>query len=123
MADSVDRLASEGVEFVQVLYTDLHGVCRGKDVPIEDFHHKVESGIGLTEAIMTIDLGHNVISGFEHGFRDFFLVPDLSPLCACRGIRRRPGAWATCVRPTARRTRPTRATRCAARPTSWQRTA
>ena len=29
---------------------------------------------------MTIDLGHNVISGFEHGFRDIFLVPDLSRL-------------------------------------------
>ena len=27
---------------------------------------------------MTIDLRHNVISGFEHGFRDIFLVPDLS---------------------------------------------
>ena len=80
MADSVDRLASEGVEFVQVLYTELHGVCRGKEVPIEEIHHKVESGIGLTEAIMTIDLGHNVISGFEHGFRDIFLVPDLSRL-------------------------------------------
>ena len=82
MADSVDRLASEGVEFVQVLYTELHGVCRGKEVPIEEIHHKVESGIGLTEAIMTIDLGHNVISGFEHGFRDIFLVPDLSQLLA-----------------------------------------
>ena len=78
MADGIDRLASEGVEFVQVLYTELHGVCRGKEVPIEEIHHKVESGIGLTEAIMTIDLRHNVISGFEHGFRDIFLVPDLS---------------------------------------------
>ena len=80
MAESVDRLASEGVEFVQVLYTELHGVCRGKEVPIEEIHHKVESGIGLTEAVMTIDLGHHVISGFEHGFRDIFLVPDLSRL-------------------------------------------
>jgi glutamine synthetase len=80
VADSVDRLASEGVEFVQVLYTELHGICRGKEVPIEELHHKVESGIGLTEAIMTIDLGHHVISGAEHGFRDIFLVPDLSQI-------------------------------------------
>jgi glutamine synthetase len=78
VAEGIDRLAGEGVEFVQVLYSELHGVCRGKEVPIEEIHHKVESGIGLTEAIMTIDLRHNVISGFEHGFRDIFLVPDLS---------------------------------------------
>ena len=38
MADGIDRLASEGVEFVQVLYTELHGVCRGKEVPIEEIH-------------------------------------------------------------------------------------
>ena len=53
-------------------------LARGKDVPISEIHHKVEAGIAITEAIMTIDLGHNVISGFEHGFRDIFLVPDLS---------------------------------------------
>ena len=78
MTDVVDRLVADGVEFVQVLYTELHGVCRGKEVPIGEIHHKVESGIAITEAIMTIDLGHNVIAGFEHGFRDIHIVPDLS---------------------------------------------
>ncbi len=78
MTDVVDRLVADGVEFVQVLYTELHGVCRGKEVPIGEIHHKAESGIAITEAIMTIDLGHNVIAGFEHGFRDIHVVPDLS---------------------------------------------
>ncbi len=78
MAETVDRLAADGVEFVQVLYTELHGVCRGKEVPVAEIASKVESGLAMTEAIMTIDLGHNVISGFEHGFRDIAVVPDLS---------------------------------------------
>ena len=78
MDDSIGRLKAEGVEFVQILYTELHGVCRGKEVPIDELLHKAEAGIAITEAIMTIDLGHNVISGFEHGFRDIHLVPDLS---------------------------------------------
>jgi glutamine synthetase len=76
--DSIGRLKAEGVEFVQILYTELHGVCRGKEVPIDELLHKVEAGIAITEAIMTIDLGHNVVSGFEHGFRDIHLVPDVS---------------------------------------------
>jgi glutamine synthetase len=78
VTDQVDRLAADGVEFVQVLYTELHGVCRGKEVPIGELHHKVENGIAITEAVMTIDLGHNVIAGFEHGFRDILVVPDAS---------------------------------------------
>ena len=78
MTEEIARLAADGVEFVQVVYTELHGICRGKEVPSEEIHHKVESGIAITEAVMTIDLGHNVVSGFEHGFRDIFVVPDLS---------------------------------------------
>jgi glutamine synthetase len=78
VAETIEGLAADGVEFVQVLYTELHGVCRGKEVPIDELQHKIERGIAITEAIMTIDLAHNVVAGFEHGFRDIYIVPDAS---------------------------------------------
>jgi glutamine synthetase len=75
-----DRLGTDGVELVRVSYPDLHGICRGKEIPIEAFDEIVRSGIAQTEAIMTVDLRHNVVAGFEHGFRDFWAVPDLDTL-------------------------------------------
>ncbi|MGH2871138.1 MAG: glutamine synthetase family protein [Solirubrobacteraceae bacterium] len=68
------------VDTVRLCYCDLHGVCRGKDVPAEAFAYVAEHGITQTEAVMTIDLRHNIVSGFEHGFRDFRAVPDLATL-------------------------------------------
>lgn len=73
-------LRAAGVEHVRVSYPDLHGVCRSKDIPIEAFGEVREHGISQTEAVMTIDLRHNIVSGFEHGFRDFAAVPDLGTL-------------------------------------------
>ena len=46
VTDVVDRLVADGVEFVQVLYTELHGVCRGKEVPIERDPPQGGAGIG-----------------------------------------------------------------------------
>jgi len=73
-------LRDAGVEVVRVSYVDLHGVCRGKDVPVDAFDGVCAHGIAQTEAIMTVDLRHNVIAGFEHGFRDFWALPDLGTL-------------------------------------------
>ncbi|MGH3260401.1 MAG: hypothetical protein ACRDNS_00240, partial [Trebonia sp.] len=70
----------DGVETVRVSYCDLHGVCRGKDVPVDAFPWVEQHGIAQTEAVMTIDLRHNIVSGFEHGFRDFRAIPDLQTL-------------------------------------------
>jgi glutamine synthetase len=78
MTESIAALAEAGVKYVRVTYPDLHGVSRGKDIPIgavSDAH-----GVGFCEAIMTVDLRHNVVSGFEHGFRDIAARPDLSTL-------------------------------------------
>jgi glutamine synthetase len=75
-----NALRNAGVELVRVSYVDLHGVCRGKDVPVDAYDAVREHGIAQTEAVMTVDLRHNVIAGFEHGFRDFWAVPDLSTL-------------------------------------------
>ncbi|MFL5891096.1 MAG: hypothetical protein ACJ76M_18675, partial [Solirubrobacteraceae bacterium] len=77
-AELVEDLRASGVELVRISYPDLHGVCRSKDVPIAAAEHALEHGMAQTEAIMTVDLGHNVVAGFEHGFRDYREVPDLS---------------------------------------------
>ncbi len=74
-----ERLAAlerDGVRIVRVTYPDLHGVLRGKDVPIGVFAANVlDDGLGFCKAISTVDLQHNVVAGFEHGFRDIHVWP------------------------------------------------
>jgi glutamine synthetase len=74
-----ERLAAlerDGVRIVRVTYPDLHGVLRGKDIPIGVFAATVAAkGLAFCKAISTVDLQHNVVSGFEHGFRDIHVTP------------------------------------------------
>ena len=79
---SVSNLDSAGIRVVRLQFPDLHGICRGKDVPVEAFEHAVTDGVNFVEAIMTVDLAHNIVSGFERGFPDFVARPDLSTLAA-----------------------------------------
>jgi len=67
---SVSELDAAGIRVVRLQYPDLHGICRGKDIPIGAFEHAADEGIGFVEAIMTVDLRHNVTAGFEQGFPD-----------------------------------------------------
>jgi glutamine synthetase len=78
----LSRLAERGARAVRLQYADLHGVCRGKDIPISAFGHASEDGIGFVAAIMTVDLRHNVVAGFEEGFPDLLARPDLDTLVA-----------------------------------------
>ncbi len=75
-----DRLEENGIEVVRLQYADLHGISRGKDLPVSVFAHALEEGIGFVEAIMTVDLRHNVVAGFEGGFPDLLARPDPSTL-------------------------------------------
>jgi glutamine synthetase len=77
-AELGEDLRESGVELVRISYPDLHGICRSKDVPIAAADHALEHGMAQTEAIMTVDLRHNVVAGFEHGFRDYRELPDLA---------------------------------------------
>jgi glutamine synthetase len=77
---SLLELAEVGVRAVRLQYADLHGICRGKDIPISAFPHAAEDGIGFVAAIMTVDLRHNVVAGFEEGFPDLLARPDLTTL-------------------------------------------
>jgi glutamine synthetase len=77
---TIAELIDEGVTTVRISYPDLHGIARGKEYPASFFRHLVEDGAAHCEAIMTVDLRHNVVSGFEHGFQDIMARPDPSTL-------------------------------------------
>ena len=75
---TIKELQAEGVEILRFVFADLNGVQRGKDVAIGRSAHAVSHGKAFVEAVMTIDLRHNIVSGDEGGFRDFVAIPDLS---------------------------------------------
>jgi glutamine synthetase len=76
----LSELADVGVRAVRLQYADLHGICRGKLIPISAFPHVAEEGMGFVEAIMTVDLRHNVVAGFKQDFPDIHARPDLNTL-------------------------------------------
>ena len=83
MSDRIEELRDAGVEVVRLQYPDTHGVNRGKDIPIGQFPHVADDGAAFCEAIMTVDLRHNVVSGFEHGFQDVQARPHMATLVTC----------------------------------------
>jgi glutamine synthetase len=78
--DDVAQLEVRGIRAVRLQYADLHGINRGKDIPTWAFADAAAEGVGFVEAIMTVDLRHNVIAGFEKGFPDIVAWPDLGTL-------------------------------------------
>src|SRR5687768_15351274 len=80
LSGSLLELSELGMRVVRVQYADLHGICRGKDIPAGAFADAAEDGISFAEAIMTVDLRHNVIAGFAKGFPDLHGRPDLATL-------------------------------------------
>src|ERR671927_1153911 len=80
LSGSLAELGEMGVRAVRVQYADLHGICRGKDIPAGVFADAADDGISFVEAIMTVDLRHNVVGGFEKGFPDLHARTDVSTL-------------------------------------------
>jgi glutamine synthetase len=76
----VSKLAAQGVEYVRVAFVDLHGVARGKDIPLEELPRAVGHGLACAEAILTTGLRHNVVAGSQRGFPDVVIRPDVSTL-------------------------------------------
>jgi glutamine synthetase len=73
-------LADAGVRAVRVLYTDLHGVARGKDIPVRHFRDLYEEGVTFCAVVMGTDLAHTPVVGGELGYVDFAIRPDLTTL-------------------------------------------
>jgi glutamine synthetase len=65
---------------VRLIYPDLHGVARGKDIPISEFDHVVEHGLCFCAAVMGTDLRHTPVWGGEQGYPDLIARPDLATM-------------------------------------------
>jgi glutamine synthetase len=73
-------LQDRGVRAVRLLFTDLHGIARGKDIPISKFEHLAEEGVAFCAAVMSTDLRHTPVVGGEEGYVDFSVRADVSTL-------------------------------------------
>jgi glutamine synthetase len=74
------ELTDSSVTSVRVIYSDLHGVARGKDVPLVEFDRVSEHGLAFCSAIMGTDLRHTPVVGGEQGYPDLIARPDLATL-------------------------------------------
>ncbi len=68
------------VKSIRVLFSDLHGIARGKDVPISEFDHVIEHGLAFCAAVMGTDLRHTPVVGGEEGYPDLKVRPDLETM-------------------------------------------
>src|SRR5207247_1676411 len=76
-------LAHRQVDLVRVLWSDLHGVARGKDITVEELPSAVERGVGFCQAVLLTDLSATPLSGAEtsgRGWPDAVAHPDLGTL-------------------------------------------
>ncbi len=74
------ELSDASLTSVRVIYADLHGVARGKDVPIGEFERAIEHGLAFCSAVMGTDLRHTPVVGGEEGYPDLIAYPDLSTM-------------------------------------------
>ena len=79
-AASAREQLSPAVGTVRVTYPDLHGIQRGKDVPVGELDRAARSGLGFCWAVMGTDLAHTPVVGGESGYPDMVAIPDLSTL-------------------------------------------
>ncbi len=73
---------ADPVTTIRVLYPDLHGVARGKDVPAGEFERVAEAGLCFCSAVMGTDLRHTPVVGGEDGYPDLLARPDRDTLLA-----------------------------------------
>ncbi len=73
-------LRDQGIHTIRVVYPDLHGICRGKDVPIEVFERVAAHGLAFCSAVMTTDLRHTPVLGQEIGYPDLVAHADRSKI-------------------------------------------
>ncbi|TMC07425.1 MAG: glutamine synthetase, partial [Chloroflexi bacterium] len=58
-----ERLAAEGFEYVRFEQPDLHGLSRGKTVPLRHFGHYAEHGLNFLGGLLGLDAQGGVASG------------------------------------------------------------
>jgi glutamine synthetase len=65
---------------IRVLYPDLHGVARGKDVPIAEFDQVLDHGLRFCAAVMGTDLRNTPVVGGAEGYPDLVARPDMTTI-------------------------------------------
>jgi glutamine synthetase len=68
------------VRSIRVLFPDLHGVARGKEVPIAQFDHVLDEGLRFCAAVMGTDLRHTPVVGADEGYPDLVARPDITTM-------------------------------------------
>lgn len=63
----------------RVLFPDLHGIPRGKDVPVAELERALR-GLNFCWAVMGTDLRHTPVAGGERGYPDMLATPDSATL-------------------------------------------
>jgi glutamine synthetase len=77
---TTDRSTGTPVTSIRVLYPDLHGVARGKEVPIAEFDDVIEKGLCFCAAVMGTDLRNTPVVGGDQGYPDLIARPDMSTM-------------------------------------------
>ncbi|BAU27835.1 glutamine synthetase [Aneurinibacillus soli] len=80
---SMRELEQKGVKFVRLLYSDIHGFPRGKDIPLEFFPSVVEEGQAFCYWNIVDGLDGSPLHAPEmpdRGYPDMKAIPDLSTL-------------------------------------------
>jgi glutamine synthetase len=78
--EAVAARVPDGCTSVRVTFADLHGVQRGKDVPLAEFERLCGSGLSFCWAVMGTDLRHTPVVGGEQGYPDMVARPDPATL-------------------------------------------
>ena len=80
----IEELKNDGVKFVRLTYSDMHGYPRGKDIPLDYFANVVSDGQNFCIANLVDGLDGNPLfapgMAPDRGFPDMRAIPDLSTL-------------------------------------------
>ena len=107
------------IDTVLLALTDMQGRLQGKRLTASHFLDEVaEHGAEACNYLLAVDVEMNTVDGYamsswERGYGDFEMTPDLDTLRRSRGTRAPRCAWPTCTGATARRSSPRRARSCA----------
>lgn len=79
----VADLKQRGIDLLRILWSDLHGVARGKDITVQELPRVLAHGVAFCQALMLTDLAANPVESEESsgtGWPDATARPDLSTI-------------------------------------------
>ena len=81
--DLLKAIEKGEIHEVEVAWADHQGYPRGKRIPSDVFVARLDKGIAFADAALTWDYTGDVldgcrVSGWETGYPDFFVIPDVT---------------------------------------------